>query len=160
MRARRERDPRYAARQRATALEFAAISAHMESCCGMAVLLARDNDRRMHEVTESGAGRAAIEAEWLECKRRVPLIQFFASRALAHFACSHRACKRARRCADAGLRCMRGRVLDREEEFDARRDYAEFIRVMKAPENESEQMLGGRGEGSDSIGRRSGRGRL
>jgi hypothetical protein len=151
----RERDPWCAARRRIRAAEFEAIGAHMESCCGMAVLLARDNERRMEGVTGSGHGRAAIEAEWHECKRRIPLIQFFASRALAHLACSHAACRRARRCAYGGLRCLSGKTLTREEEVAARRDYAEFIAVMAAPETESEQALGGRSAKSDStIGRR------
>lgn len=136
MRARRERDPWSAARRRSRALEFASISDHMESCCGMAVLLARDNERRMEKAMADGRGRAAVEAEWRECGRRVPLIQFFASRALAHFGCSHPACRRARRCAYGGLRCLRGKTLSREEEVAARGDYAEFIRVMTAPEDQ------------------------
>lgn len=156
----RERDPWHAARQRSTALEFDAISAHMESCCGIAVLLARDNEWRMQQVTAGGQGRAAIEAEWRECKRRIPLIQFFASRALAQLACSHPACKRARRCAYAGLRCLRGRTLNREEEVAARHDYAEFIGIMTAPEDESEQALGGRGAKSDSTSARRCRGQI
>lgn len=160
MRGKREHDPWHAARLRSNALEHEAISAHMESCCGIAVLLARDNERHMKEVTGSGQGRAAIEAEWFECKRRIPLIQFFASRALAHLACSHPACRRARRCAYGGLRCLRGRALNRDEEIAARRDYAEFIQIMKGPEDESEQEVAGESAKTDSTTRRRRRGRI
>lgn len=149
-----ERDPSHAARQRSNALEHEVLSAHIESCSGMAVLLARDNERRIAQVIAGGQGRAAIEDEWRACKRRIPLIQFFASRALAQLGCSHAACRRARRCAYGGLRCLRGKALTREEEAAARRDYAEFIEVMTAPETESEQALGGRSAKSDSTGGR------
>jgi hypothetical protein len=150
----RERDPWHAARQRSNALEHEALSAHIESCSGIAVLLARDNERRIAQAIDGGEGRAAIEAEWRACKRRIPLIQFFASRALAQLRCSHAACRRARRCAYGGLRCLRGLTLTHEEEVAARRDYAEFIEAMTAPENESEQALGGGSAKTDSTGGR------
>lgn len=158
MRVRRERDPSGAAQRRQRMFEFGSISDHMESCCGIAVLLARDNERRMERV--AGQGRAAIEAEWFECKRRIPLIQFFASRALAHLACSHPACRRARRCAYGGLRCLRGQALTHDEELAARRDYAEFIQIMKAPEDESEQEVAGESAKTDSTTRRRQRGQI
>jgi hypothetical protein len=152
---RRERDPSGAAQRRQRMLERESISGHMESCSGVAVLLARDNERRIEDAIGSGQGRAAVEAVFRACKRRVPLIQFFASRALAPLGCSHAACRRARRCAYGGLRCLRGLSLTREEEVAARRDYAEFIEVMTAPENESEQALSAVGAKSDSTsGRR------
>ena len=140
----RERDPLHAARKRLEAPENASFRAHLEKCSEVAVMLARKNDKRMHEAVERG-GRALIEAEWKQCKKRIVFAQFFATEALAHTRCSRKPCRRAKRCAYGGLSCLRGYTLFREEEARAQAAFDRFIGIMTAPESESEQGVAGRG---------------
>jgi hypothetical protein len=144
MRHKLERDPLQAARERLEAVENASFLAHLEECSEIAVMLAHENDKRLGEAIARG-GRAAIEAEWRRCKTRIPFAQFFATEALAHTKCSRKPCRRAKRCANSGLSCLRGYSLFREEDIRARLAFDRFIRIMTAPESESDQAVTGRG---------------
>jgi len=144
MRRKRERDPLHAARKRLEAAENESFLAHLERCSEAAVLIARGNDKRLDEAIARG-GRARIEAEWRRCKTRIPFAQFFATEALAHTRCRRGPCRRAKRCAYGGLSCLRGYSLFPEEEKRAALALDRFLRIMTAPEAESDQAIRGRG---------------
>jgi hypothetical protein len=139
-----ERDPLHAARKRAAAADDQSFLEHLEVCGEVAVMLARQNDDRLGEAFDCGS-RAAIEAEWAECRKRIVFAQFFATEALAHTKCSRKYCRRAKRCAYGGLSCLRGFSLTEKEEIRARRKFNAFIHLMSRPESESEQALSGKG---------------
>lgn len=130
-----------AARAAAEAHDARAISSVVQEHAWIAILLARDNETRMDAA--SGRGRAALEAAWAERMRRMPIVRYFATFGLLHLDCPQGGCKRAQRCAGLSLACTRNHVLSGEEEAHARARFRAFMDIMREPETESEQEVGG-----------------
>jgi hypothetical protein len=119
-----------------------ALSVAVQEHGWIAVLLAQDIEARADAA--SGRGQAALMAAWAERMRRMPVFRYFATYGLLHLHCPQRGCKRAQRCAGFWLACAGNRVLSGEEEAHARARFGAFMDIMRAPETESEQEVGGR----------------
>src|SRR5262249_4340144 len=133
-------NPLAAKARRTAAAEARILSAKINECRLVAVWLWRS----AYDAILAAEIGPATEAAFRRWKAAMPLMHFFATYGVLPFACTRPVCRRARRCACDSMRCVRYETLSNEEELEARAIYYDFIRFMKAPEEESDQEVSGR----------------
>jgi hypothetical protein len=117
------------------------LSVHVDECRLIATWLWHDTFGRLQTLWDP----AEIMAAWREWKKMLPFMHFFATLGVLHLDCRRPVCKRARRCACDSMPCVRHRVLSRNEALEGRICFNDFVYCMRAPEDESDQAVRGRG---------------